>query len=236
MPLQSFRAVLNELVCAANRRQRNDLNRELFKIKFQPPTSPPPTSDQASTSMLMPVFPATELFLHFRLKEASGIPLLGTFLAEVARQLSARVQVDHSVDMQFPVVVDTLKRGQKPACDGALCAILKSSHLGCQPHSILPVVLYEYKPIVDTRLLSVNPDDLMEMFIQGYYCLCQYKLETIIHCLTDLQQWYYFQLRKESARMRCMWYNVFHSETPEEVQVASHVHFLDLCTSQTNRA
>ena len=197
---------------------------------------PPPPSDQASTSILKPVFPATELFLHFRLKEASGIPLLGAFLAEAARQLSARVQVDHRVDMQIPVVVDTLERGQKPACDGALCAIMKGCMADNPDENILPVVLYEYKPSVDPRLLSVNPDDLMEMFIQGYYCLCQYKLETIIHCLTDLQQWYYFQLRKESARMRCMWYNVFHSETPEEVQVASHVHFLDLCTSQTNRA
>ena len=105
-----------------------------------------------------------------------------------------------------------------------------------QPGDILPLVLYEYKPIVDTRLMAVHPDHLMELFLQGYYCLCQYKLETVIHCLTDLQQWYYFKLKREHTKLRCMWYNEFHSETPDEVAVTAHVHFLDHCTFTTSTA
>ena len=75
--------------------------------------------------------------------------------------------------MEFPVIINTIQRGQKLACDGALCAeLMKYSHLGIP----LPLALHEYKPTIDTRLLSVNPDQLMKVVLQGYYCLCQYKL------------------------------------------------------------
>ena len=88
---------------------------------------------------------------------------------------------------------------------------MKYSHLGVP----LPLALHEYKPTVDTRLLSVNPNQLMEVVLQGYYCLCQYKLNSIIHWLTDLQQWYYFRLSCERSKMRCTWYTTFHADTPD---------------------
>ena len=231
MTLQNFKEVLEDLVWGCRQFERTDLNKALFRNKFThpPPPPQPSSSDQASTSQ--PAIPATELFLHFRVKEASGIPLLGTMLAEFARNLSAQGRVAYKVDLEFPVIISTIKRGQRPACDGALCAsLLQTSDLG----GTRPQVLYEYKPRVDTRLMAVDPNDLMEVVLQGYYCLCQYKLETVLHCLTDLQQWYYFQLKREDNKVRCLWYTEFHSETPEKVAVSSHVHFLGHCTSKTS--
>ena len=32
------------------------------------------------------------------------------------------------------------------------------------------------------------------MLIQGYYCLYQHQAHTLVHCLTNLSQWYYFKV------------------------------------------
>ena len=192
-------------------------------------------------TLILPIAPVilfSHVFLHFRQKEATGIPLLGTVLVEFAVQLADRSSVVYRVDMEFPVVVNAVKRGQKPACDGALCAILASEPAG-QPESgddTTPVVLYEYKPTVDTRCDTVNPDDLLELVIQGYYCLRQYNLRTLLHCLTDLQQWYYFKLTYEHSQVKCMWFKDFHSESPDDIDIASHVNFLDHWVVHTDRA
>ena len=144
------------------------------------------------------------------------MPLFSAYLLEFAVQLSERRQRNYTVDLEFPVVK---KRGQKPACDGAVCATIMRSDGKNHPQ-----VLYEYKPVVDTRFMSVNPNHLMEVLIQGYYCLHQYEPKSIIHCLTDLDQWYYFHFTLEEDRtVMCTWYNEFNSES----KVASHVHFLD---------
>ena len=119
MSLPNFKAVLRPFVCAAQSVERRDLNRALFKRKVEAP----PPSNQASglVKKVMPPIPVTDVFLHFRKKEATGIPLLGTVLVEFALQLADRSSVVYRVDMEFPVVVNAVKRGQKPACDGALC-------------------------------------------------------------------------------------------------------------------
>ena len=84
---------------------------------------------------------------------------------------------DFKIDMEFPVIKDKVKRGTKLACDGAICAIL--SYDSSRPQ-YKPVILYEYKPTVDTRLDHVNYNDLMELLLQGFYCLRQYKVRTVL--------------------------------------------------------
>ena len=179
----------------------------------QPPPPPPP--DQAST-FIQCVRGKKKRILHFGNKEASGMPLFSAYLLEFAEQLSERRQTYYTVDLEYH------KPGQKPACDGAVCATIMRS--GDKKPTNHPQVLYKYKPVVDTRFMSVNPSHLMEVLIQGYYCLHQYELKSIIHCLTDLEQWYYFHFTLEGDRkVMCTWYNEFNSES----KVASHVHFLD---------
>ena len=64
--------------------------------------------------------------------------------------------------MEFPVVVDKIKPGVKPACDAAMVAIVDGNE---KP------VLFEYKPTVHPRKEVLGRQDLMEVLIQGYYCL-----------------------------------------------------------------
>ena len=125
------------------------------------------------------------------------------------------------MDMEFPVVLHTRKRGQKPSCHSAISAITSVN---------LPVILYEYKPTVHPDPLIVNPDHLMELFLQGCYCLWQYKLQSIVHCLTDLNSWHYFKLKKErGGKVGSQW---CHS-IPKNIDIDSHVARLKLFISNT---
>ena len=85
-------------------------------------------------------------------------------------------------DMEFAFITEKLKSGVKPACDGAVVALINDAKK--------PIM---YKPVVDPRLDFVEHHHLMEVLIQGYYCLYQHKVPTFIHCLTDLSQWYYLK-------------------------------------------
>ena len=93
-------------------------------------------------------------------KEACGIPLLGAFVSILVGQLTKKGTIDFKLDMEFPVVRDKVKHGTKPASDGAICAIVSCDS------EYRPVVLYEYKPRVDTRLDYVGCHDLMELLLQ----------------------------------------------------------------------
>ena len=164
--------------------EKGDLNQTLFKIEFN--------SSTFAQASIVPAIQDIKYFLHFRIKEASGIPLFGTTLLAFAKLLSGEGTL-YKVDMEFPVVLHTRKRGQKPSsCDGTISAV-------ASPSLNHPVILYEYKPTVHPDPLIVNPDHLMELFLQGCYCLWQYKLQSIVHCLTDLNSWHYLKLKKEGG-------------------------------------
>ena len=124
------------------------------------------------------------------------------------------------MDMEFPVVLHTRKRGQKQSCDSAISAITSVN---------IPVILYEYKPSVHPAPLIVNSDHLMELFLQGCYCLWEYDLQSIVHCLTDLNSWHYFKLKKEDGKVGCQW---CHS-IPTNIDIDSHVARLQLFISNT---
>ena len=121
-------------------------------------------------------------------KEACGVPLLVNCVTYLAIELSKTIPNGaFEADMEFPLVVDKVKPGVKPASDAAVVAAITSK-------STKPILLNEYKPVVDTRLDSVERHHIMEVLIQAYYCLYQHQVPTFIHCLTDLDQWYYFKV------------------------------------------
>ena len=65
----------------------------------------------------------------------------------------------------------------------------------------------------------------MEMALQGYYCLHQYKIKTVLQCLTDLNQFYYFKVNLDKTEMKLeyAWYGII---CDENLNVESHVNFL----------
>ena len=99
---------------------------------------------------------------EFRERDACGLPLLGSFTIALVEGLE---QLERSwcfyATMEFPVIVEKIKSGVKPACDAAVVAIVDGNEK--------PLVLFEYKPAVDPRKDLLGRQDLMEVLIQGYY-------------------------------------------------------------------
>ena len=85
------------------------------------------------------------------------------------------------VDFEF-VVMDTHRRGVKPACDAALTALLGEQ--------MKTLVLYEYKPAI----LAGDEVMLGEVLLQAYYCLMQDELKSLVCCLTDMSTWQYMSI------------------------------------------
>ena len=80
--------------------------------------------------------------LELREKEASGVPLLGTFVIHIAGLLNEAISgCRFRSHMEFVLVKDKVKVGVKPACDAAVVAIVNETSM--------PVLLIEYKPVVD---------------------------------------------------------------------------------------
>lgn len=175
----------------------------------QPPTTQPTTNNPVTFADISTYFKDVLLYSTPK-KEATGIPLVGMFAANVARLLNQILKQDFKIDMEFPVVKDRKMPGHPPACDAAICAVVVQTQ---------PLVLYEYKSVVDPRSASIEIHDLMEVLLQGYYCLRYYKRSTILQCLTDLDQWWYFKVTLVGQdKLTYMWYN--HEST------ANHINFL----------
>lgn len=78
-----------------------------------------------------------------KVKEALGRPLLGLFVSTVQNVLHVKFpQRTFMWDMEYPVVKNRTP-GQNPATDAAILL------LKCDM-AVRPLVLYEYKPTVDT--------------------------------------------------------------------------------------
>ena len=221
---KSFIAVVAD-VCAVECAEVANIRKIMFKTKFPAtptPATPTPATPTPATPIQETIIPIAaarfgERMLNWRDKEACGIPLLGMFAVELAQQLTEILSVEFKADMEFPVIADKIKQGKKPSCDTAVCAVTTCDK---------PVILYEYKPTVDLRYEHVKTDDLMKVLLQGFYCLRQYRVHTVIQCLTDLNQWYYFRLddvpgTRARAKVQYSWYKEFHG-----MDVKSHVCFL----------
>ena len=162
------------------------------------------------------------------------MPLLGAFIVELAEELTRCLPpFTFLADFEFPVVMSSGKAGAKPACDGAVAVIQAVGDTKKQQ----PLLLFEYKPVIDQRVERVDPHALLEVLLQGFYCLQQYKLRTVLHCLTDLSHWFYFKLEhvEHAAKMKIAWYR---SLAQTQLQLEEHVCFLQPVVSDllTQRA
>ena len=55
----------------------------------------------------------------------------------------------------------------------------------CCGDKLQPLLLYEQKLVVDLQYNRVDHHHLMDVAIQGYYCLHQYQDYTVVQCLTS---------------------------------------------------
>lgn len=124
---------------------------------------------------------------NMKMKEASGRPLLAAFMATLQNVLHVQFPSKEFLwDMEYQIL-DTHAPGQNPASDVAVL-LLHSKGM------IRPLLLYEYKPIVDLRPMDVNERWLLQALHKAYYCLHENKIPSCIVCLTDLEAWHYIKV------------------------------------------
>ena len=69
----------------------------------------------------------------------------------------------------------------------------------------LPVILFKYKPVVDSRSDTVNQDHLMEVLIKAFHCMFHCNVDSNVHCLTDLIVWHYFKFLRRDEHLDTEW-------------------------------
>ena len=170
-----------------------------------------------------------ETAVGLRRKEVSGIPVLGAFLACVVKLLNGQKQ-EHSgaryrYELEFTVMKASGTPGKNPATDGAVFVAVHVS----SPSTLQPVIIYEYKPVVDPQLTVVERKDLTELLIQGFYCFQQYNIDDCLLCLTDLYRFHYMKVTKAAPRMAIKWaksISFSFEEKQRQKQMQEHFSFI----------
>ena len=148
--------------------------------------------------------------LDVQVSETSTSFILGMFCAKFCTLLTSELSREYKHLPQYTVASNS-KAGQNPRADGAV-VLVKVINSGASMQSRIPVVLYELKP-------AVQPTHLMEVMLQGYYCIKYNKLETLLVCLIDTFTWQYFKLTTKSTSCRTIsveGYKIFDTRTTEE--------------------
>ena len=151
--------------------------------------------------------------------ESSDIPLLGCSLSTVSKVLNTIANVSsYQVIMEFPVVKTTAP-GKHPSTDAAVVATIRDGR---------PVLLCEYKPVVDFIPARIVSGDFIEILVQVYYCMKSYSLRTCLHCLTDLQVWHYYKFSKCADVLEIEWVKSFKYAkfVPTQTELKEHFDFV----------
>lgn len=109
--------------------------------------------------------------------------------------------------------------GKNPATDGAVVVAVQVS----SSSNMQPVIIYEYKPVVDLQIEVVDRKDLTELLIQGFYCFHQYDIDECLPCLTDLYRFHYMKVTKAASRMAIEWAK---SISFKQKQIQEHLSFI----------
>ena len=132
------------------------------------------------------------------IKEANVRQILGIFLIFLSTCANSRnIITNGSVRVDFEFTVwDTLQAERNPATDAAVVLVHTDAA------KLQPLILYELKASVHPHGPNNSRGDLIELFIQCYYCINRYKLSYIIGCLTDTTTWHYFKIVTTTAMFK----------------------------------
>ena len=135
-------------------------------------------------------------------KEANSRQILGIFLidfSELTNSQNIATGGSLSIDFEF-TVWDTQQPGRNPATTDAAVVLLRTGS------KLKPLILYDLKTAVHTVPQRIAKGDLIELYVQCYYCPNLYELSDIIGCLTDTGTWRYFKIVRTGPNiLRIKW-------------------------------
>lgn len=140
--------------------------------------------------------------VNVTVEEAAGYTILGMLVMKFVTVLQHE-QSNSSYKCHPQRVV---ARNSNPASTDS-CIIIVTSLFNVSVTSYISLVLYEYKPSVNTAVLMIDPKFLIELFMQAYYVMRYEKQKMVLACLTDLFCWYYFMLKLTDSKLEVVWYH-----------------------------
>ena len=152
----------------------------------------------------------------------SGLPLLTVYLTKFVTFLNTRRKTNLRVELMYTMKDLSGQKGVNPSTDVAIVL----SDLNRRP-----LIIYEYKPQIPTQVKGSSIKDLLELFIQGYYCATEHKLVNCVLCLTDSINWHYFGVKFEQHTIKILWsFSIGRSdkqegEVPQEDTILQHFQF-----------
>ena len=155
--------------------------------------------------------------------ESVGYSILAFYASYFAAVFSEELKQSFKFQTQYDVVKNE-KSGQNPSTDACVIMLLDLEVGYC-----IPVVMYEYKPIVHSDRTRVDVSAMIEMLLQAHYCMRHHKIELVLHCLTDLKSWYYFKLQfnKVTSKLAIIWWcKIEHKGELSGNEVENHAKFL----------
>ncbi len=134
----------------------------------------------------------TSTTLHLFNEEAASYTTLGNLCVHFASALHREFRSTYKYCNQFKVTTNA-KQGPPPRSDS--CVVLVDS-------KSIPRFLYECKISLQHTIMQLNDKHLIEVLLQGYYCLQHYEVERMLICLTDLVEWHYFLIEESNEKMK----------------------------------
>lgn len=201
----------------------NDFRTDVFKDHYTAVKEMALTNDYNKSATTVLLNEHRRSTLKITLYEASGYTMLGLFAVYFSNVLSGELKKSFKYQPQYEVV-DNEKSGQNPSTDTCIVLLMES----CTKDSI-PVVMYEYKPIVNPDPSRMDVSALIEMLLQAHYCMRTHNLDTVLHCLTDLKSWYYYKIgfNKGTSNLSLKWwFKIEQEDVVSENQLEEHAKFL----------
>jgi hypothetical protein len=130
-------------------------------------------------------------FIYMFQHESDGYPSVAILCTCIKRELTARFpQKFFTCTSQF-AVAKINKPGQgNPATDVHVAVLHKNS---IDSQEWIPIIIIEYKPRLNPILTLVESAYLLELFVQVYYAMKYYKIESVIGSITDISSWHTFK-------------------------------------------
>ena len=143
----------------------------VFGEKYKQPDSQPDLTkcDGTLKTITDSINRHREKTINLTIEEAAGYTMLGIYAVNFSEILSEELSKVMMYWNQM-MTANNKKRGQNPTSDTAIIMLLESSAKSLDPKKI-PVVVYEYKPVVHQDHGRVNDCDLVEALLQASYCL-----------------------------------------------------------------
>lgn len=95
-----------------------------------------------------------------------------------------------------------------------------------------PLVLYEYKPVIDFCFDRIGKRVIGEALLQARYCIQYHSVKSLLHCTTDMFNWHYIMYaiggsNEEGLIIEKKWYHkIAHSEPMLDHELKAHIQFL----------